>query len=116
MAKYLGEDYYDKAIDYAHQLNEQSLASIMETKAILKSFNADALSAARDLETKAMKRLYGSEDNIKAIEKFFFKKRINLCHLIKFNFFLESNPEYAWFSSILIWLHGIYDYHRQFYA
>lgn len=74
MAKYLGEDYYDKAIDYAHQLNEQSLASIIETKAILKSFNADALSAARDLETKAMKRLYGSEDNIKAIEKFFSRK------------------------------------------
>ena len=46
----------------------------METKTILKSFNADALSAARDLETKAMKRLYGSEDNIKAIEKFFSRK------------------------------------------
>ena len=74
MAKYLGDDYYEKAIDYAHQLNEQSLASIMETKTILKSFNADALSAARDLETKAMKRLYGSEDNIKAIEKFFSRK------------------------------------------
>ena len=47
----------------------------METKAILKSFKEDDLIKARSLETKAMKRLFGSEDNLKAVEKFFARKK-----------------------------------------
>ena len=31
------------------------------------------LAKARSMETKAMKKLFGSEDNLKAVEKFFNK-------------------------------------------
>ena len=75
LAKYVGEDFLIKANAYAHALKEQSLGSIMETKAILKSFIEDDLIKARSLETKAMKRLFGSEDNLKAVEKFFARKK-----------------------------------------
>jgi enoyl-CoA hydratase/carnithine racemase len=74
LARYSGTDFVDQAFAYAHKLNEQSLASLIETKAILKSFNADAIAEARKLETTAMKKLYGSEDNLKAVEKFFVRK------------------------------------------
>ena len=50
------------------------LPSIIETKAILKSFAKNDLIQARELETNAMKRLFGSDDNLKAVEKFFAKK------------------------------------------
>ena len=75
LAKYVGEDFSIKANAYAHALKEQSLGSIMETKAILKSFKEDDLIKARSLETQAMKRLFGSEDNLKAVEKFFARKK-----------------------------------------
>lgn len=74
LAKYVGEDFLDQAIEYANELKDQSLASIIETKSILKSFAKDDLIQARNLETKAMKKLFGSEDNLKAVEKFFAKK------------------------------------------
>jgi len=74
LARYVGNDYHEKALGYAHQLNNQSIASIIETKKILKTFNADAIEEARQLETLAMKKLYGSEDNLKALEKFFARK------------------------------------------
>ena len=74
LARYAGSDFAEQAFAYARKLNEQSLASIIETKAILKSFNADAIAEARKLETTAMKKLYGSEDNLKAVEKFFTRK------------------------------------------
>jgi hypothetical protein len=32
------------------------------------------LAKSRSMETTAMKKLFGSEDNIKAVEKFFAKK------------------------------------------
>ncbi|MDA8719917.1 enoyl-CoA hydratase/isomerase family protein [Gammaproteobacteria bacterium] len=75
LARYCGLDFSAQAAAYASKLSEQSLASIVETKAILKTFNADVMAAARKLETTAMKKLYGSEDNLKAVEKFFARKR-----------------------------------------
>ena len=33
------------------------------------------IAQARSMETKAMKKLFGSEDNLKAVEKFFNKKK-----------------------------------------
>ena len=74
LAKYVGEDFFDEANKYAHMLKEQSLSSIIETKAILKSFMQEDLAKSRSKETAAMKKLFGSEDNIKAVEKFFAKK------------------------------------------
>ena len=73
LAKYVGDDFLDKANSYARELKEQSLSSIIETKAILKSFMLKELVKARSMETKAMKKLFGSEDNLKAVEKFFNK-------------------------------------------
>ena len=74
LAKYVGEDFFDEANKYAHTLKEQSLSSIIETKAILKAFMQEDLAKSRSMETAAMKKLFGSEDNIKAVEKFFAKK------------------------------------------
>ena len=73
LAKYVGDDFLDQANSYARELKEQSLSSIIETKAILKSFMLEDLVKARSMETKAMKKLFGSEDNLKAVEKFFNK-------------------------------------------
>ena len=73
LAKYVGDDFLDQANSYARDLKEQSLSSIIETKAILKSFMLEDLAKARSMETKAMKKLFGSEDNLKAVEKFFNK-------------------------------------------
>ena len=73
LAKYIGDDFLDQANSYARELKEQSLSSIIETKAILKSFMLEDLVKARSMETKAMKKLFGSEDNLKAVEKFFNK-------------------------------------------
>ena len=56
-------------------LNDQSLGSIIETKAILKSFIIQDIQNARELENLAMKRLFGSKDNLMAIDKFFSKKK-----------------------------------------
>jgi len=75
LAKYVGEDFLYEANKYAHALKEQSLSSIMETKAILKSFMRLDLAQARSMETKAMKKLFGSEDNLRAVEKFFARKK-----------------------------------------
>ena len=75
LAKYVGEDFLSEANKYAHALKEQSLSSIIETKAILKSFMQTDIAQARSMETKAMKKLFGSEDNLKAVEKFFNKKK-----------------------------------------
>ena len=75
LAKYVGDDFYEQAVTYASKLEEQSLASIIETKAILKSFAAADIQKARTLETLAMIKLFGSEDNLKAIEQFFSKKK-----------------------------------------
>ena len=75
LAKYVGEDCLAEANKYAHMLKEQSLSSIIETKAILKSFMGDDIAKSRSMETAAMKKLFGSEDNIKAVEKFFAKNR-----------------------------------------
>ena len=44
-------------------------------KAILKSFMHSDLAQARSMETKAMKKLFGSEDNLRAVEKFFARKK-----------------------------------------
>ena len=68
-----GDDFLNQAKSYAFELKEQSLSSIIETKAILKSFMLEELAKARSMETKAMKKLFGSEDNLKAVEKFFNK-------------------------------------------
>ena len=76
LARYCGLDFSAQAAAYASKLSEQSLASIVETKAILKTFNADVMAAARKLETTAMKKLYGSEDNLKAVEKFFYQVKV----------------------------------------
>ena len=73
LAKYVGDDFLNQAKSYAFELKEQSLSSIIETKAILKSFMLEELAKARSMETKAMKKLFGSEDNLKAVEKFFNK-------------------------------------------
>ena len=73
LAKYVGDDFLNQANSYALELKEQSLSSIIETKAILKSFMLEDLVKARSMETKAMKKLFGSEDNLKAVEKFFNK-------------------------------------------
>ena len=73
LAKYVGDDFLDQANSYARELKEQSLSSIIETKAILKSFMLEELTKARSMETKAMKKLFGSADNLKAVEKFFNK-------------------------------------------
>ena len=73
LAKYVGDDFLNQANSYALELKEQSLSSIIETKAILKSFMLEELAKARSMETKAMKKLFGSEDNLKAVEKFFNK-------------------------------------------
>ena len=73
LAKYVGDDFLNQAKSYALELKEQSLSSIIETKAILKSFMLEELAKARSMETKAMKKLFGSEDNLKAVEKFFNK-------------------------------------------
>ena len=73
LAKYIGDDFLDQANSYARELKEQSLSSIIETKAILKSFMLEDLVKARSMETKAMKKLFGSDDNLKAVEKFFNK-------------------------------------------
>ena len=73
LAKYVGDDFLNHANSYALELKEQSLSSIIETKAILKSFMLEDLVKARSMETKAMKKLFGSEDNLKAVEKFFNK-------------------------------------------
>ncbi len=73
LAKYVGDDFFAEANKYAHKLKNQSLSSIIETKAILKSFIQDDILKARSMETKAMKKLFGSEDNLKAVEKFFSK-------------------------------------------
>ena len=59
---------------YAQSLKEQSLSSIIETKAILKSFMQEDIVKSRSMETAAMKKLFGSEDNLKAVEKFFARK------------------------------------------
>ena len=75
LAKYVGEDFLDEANKYAHMLKEQSLSSIIETKAILKAFMQEDLAKSRSMETAAMKKLFGSEDNIKAVEKFFAKNK-----------------------------------------
>ena len=55
-------------------LKKQSLSSIIETKAILKAFMQEDLAKSRSMETAAMKKLFGSKDNIQAVEKFFAKK------------------------------------------
>lgn len=73
LAKYVGDDFLNQAKSYALELKEQSLSSIIETKAILKSFMLEELVKARSMETKAMKKLFGSADNLKAVEKFFNK-------------------------------------------
>ena len=73
LAKYVGDDFLNQANSYALELKEQSLSSIIETKAVLKSFMLEELVKARSMETKAMKKLFGSEDNLKAVEKFFNK-------------------------------------------
>ena len=75
LAKYVGEDFFDEANKYAYMLKEQSLSSIIETKAILKAFMQEDLAKSRSMETAAMKKLFGSEDNIKAVEKFFAKNK-----------------------------------------
>ena len=74
LAKYVGEDFFAEANKYAHALKDQSLGSIIETKAILKSFMQDDIAMARSLEATAMKKLFGSEDNLKAVENFFAKR------------------------------------------
>ena len=71
LAKYVGEDFLDEANKYAHMLKEQSLSSIIETKAILKSFMQEDLAKSRSMETAAMKKLFGSEDNYKGRRKIF---------------------------------------------
>ena len=75
LAKYVGEDFLIKANAYAHALKEQSLGAVRGSKGILKTFKEDDLIKARSLETQAMKRLFGSEDNLKAVEKFFARKK-----------------------------------------
>jgi enoyl-CoA hydratase/carnithine racemase len=75
LAKYVGDDFFEQAFSYAYMLNDQSLGSIIETKAILKSFIIQDIQDARELENLAMKRLFGSKDNLMAIDKFFSKKK-----------------------------------------
>lgn len=75
LAKYVGDDFFEKAFSYAFTLKDQSLSSIVETKAILKTFLIQDINKARELENLAMKRLFGSADNLKAIENFFSKKK-----------------------------------------
>ena len=58
-------------------LKEQSLSSIIETKAILKSFMQEDIAKSRSMELRHEK-LFGSEDNMKAVEKFFAKKKITI--------------------------------------
>ena len=67
--------FYDEANKYAHDAQRTILSSIIETKAILKSFMQNDLAKSRTMETAAMKKLFGSEDNIKAVEKFFARKK-----------------------------------------
>lgn len=74
LAKYVGEDFLAEANKYAQSLKEQSLSSIIETKAILKSFMQEDIVKSRSMETAAMKKLFGSENNLKAVEKFFARK------------------------------------------
>jgi enoyl-CoA hydratase/carnithine racemase len=75
LAKYVGDDFFEQAFSYAYILSDQSLSSIIETKAILKTFIIQDIQKARELENLAMKRLFGSADNLKAIDKFFSKKK-----------------------------------------
>ena len=73
LAKYIGDDFLNQANSYALELKEQSLSSIIETKAILKSFMLEELAKARSMETQAMQKMFGSAANLKAVEKFFNK-------------------------------------------
>lgn len=75
LAKYVGDDFIEQAFSYAYILNDKSLSSIVETKAILKTFIIQDIQKARELENLAMKKLFGSADNLSAIDKFFSKKK-----------------------------------------
>ena len=75
LAKYVGDDFIEQAFSYAYILNDKSLSSIIETKAILKTFIIQDIQKARELENLAMKKLFGSADNLSAIDKFFSKKK-----------------------------------------
>ena len=75
LAKYVGDDFIEQAFSYAYILNDKSLSSIIETKAILKTFIIQDIQKARELENLAMKKLFGSADNLNAIDKFFSKKK-----------------------------------------
>mgnify|MGYP001157199575 FL=1 len=75
LAQYVGDDCFNQAFEYAKRLSNQSLASIIETKSILKSFYKEDIKKARKLEADGMKKLFGSEDNLKSVEKFFSKKK-----------------------------------------
>ena len=75
LAKYVGDDFIEQAFSYAYILNDKSLSSIVETKAILKTFIIQDIQKARELENLVMKKLFGSADNLNAIDKFFSKKK-----------------------------------------
>ena len=66
-------DPLNKAIEKANELSMKPISSLIETKRILKKFMQPSIQLSRDLEDAAMKKLFGSDENLKAVQAFFSK-------------------------------------------
>ena len=73
LVTHICNDPLNKAIEKANELSMKPTSSLIETKRILKKFMQPSIQLSRDLEDAAMKKLYGSDENLKAVQAFFSK-------------------------------------------
>ena len=64
----------EEARTKARQMARWPVTSLVEMKRMLKSFHGDSIAKAREMETAAMARLFGSPENKEAIQAFIEKR------------------------------------------
>jgi enoyl-CoA hydratase/carnithine racemase len=63
-----------EATTKAHEISQWPVSSLVEMKRMLKSFHTDSIARARQMETEAMAKLFGSPENKEAISAFIEKR------------------------------------------
>jgi len=71
---YPDDQVLEEATAKAHEIAQWPVSSLVEMKKMLKSFHTDSIARAREMETKAMAKLFGGPENSEAIKAFIEKR------------------------------------------
>ncbi|MEY2973315.1 MAG: hypothetical protein RI886_1092 [Pseudomonadota bacterium] len=70
LGNYAGDDFEEKYSQFINAISNRSINAIKEIKFILKSLTKEKLDLALRLESEGMKKLFGSDDNLTAVQEF----------------------------------------------